>query len=449
MRNGDHKAVLLDKLQRNDASVCVVGLGYVGLPLAIAVAQTGHRVVGLDVRLDVVDGVNAGRPHIADVRPDELMALVRQRRLVATVNAEVLSEADVVIIAVPTPIDEYRIPDLGFVRTAAQDVARAVRPGTLVVLESTTYPGTTEEVLVPEFAARGFTPGQDLFVGYSPERIDPGNETWRVTNTPKVVSALTPESLELVTAFYSSFVEQVVPVSSVQTAEITKLFENIFRCINIALVNEFQQICDGFGIDVWEVIRACATKPYGFMPFYPGPGLGGHCVPVDPFYLAWKAREKNVSTEFIELAGRVNAGMARYIASKAAGLLNSHQKSLNGAKVALIGVAYKKNTADVRESPALRLLDLLVAEGASVSYHDPHVPALNSHFNLESQALNDEYLAAQDCAIIATDHDAIDWGLVIKYSENVLDTRNALGKLRPWLTAAEPATVPEATRDAV
>ena len=305
------------------------------------------------------------------------------------------------------------------------------------MLESTTYPGTTDEILVPEFRKLGFIPGQDLFVGYSPERIDPGNETWNLANTPKVVAALTQDCLELTLAFYGTFVNQLVPVSSLRAAEITKLFENIFRCINIALVNEFAQICDGFDIDVWEVIKACSTKPYGFMSFSPGPGLGGHCVPVDPFYLAWKAREKNVSTEFIELAGRVNAQMPAYITEKAANLLNAQRKSLNGARVALLGVAYKKNTSDIRESPAIKLIDLLVAKGAVVSYHDPHVRALTTGPHLESQALDARYLNAQDCVIITTDHDAIDWSLVLQFAPIVLDTRNVLGRLGPWIGTRE------------
>jgi UDP-N-acetyl-D-glucosamine dehydrogenase len=432
------KAAALDKLERRDASVCIVGLGYVGLPLAIVVAEAGHTVIGIDNNQAVVDSINAGHSLNPDVKPAQLARLVASRRLSASLSFEVARDADVVIIAVPTPIDEYRVPVLRHVKAVVEELSRNVKRGALVVLESTTYPGTTEEILIPEFRKQGFIPGQDLFVGYSPERIDPGNQEWSVGNTPKVVSALTKDCLDLTIAFYSGFVKQLVPVSNLRTAEITKLFENIFRCINIALVNEFQQICDGFDIDVWEVLQACSTKPYGFMSFYPGPGLGGHCVPVDPFYLAWKAREKNLSPEFIELAGRVNAAMPTYIAEKAASLLNSHRKSMNGARVALLGIAYKKNTADVRESPAVKLIDLLRGKGAAVSYHDPHVPAIANGSTMESQPLDAGYLNAQDCVIVTTDHDAIDWNLVRQFGPIVLDTRNVLRRVSPWASEAGP-----------
>jgi len=285
---------------------------------------------------------------------------------------------------------------------------------------------------VPLFRDRGLRPGIDIFVGYSPERIDPGNRAYTLENTPKVVSGLTVDCMEVVIAFYASFVERLVPVSNLRTAEITKLFENIFRIVNIALANEFQMICDGFGIDVWEVIEACSTKPFGFMPFYPGPGMGGHCVPVDPFYLAYKSREKNVPTEFIELAGRINASMPKYVIGRVTKLLNAYQKSLNSARIGLLGVAYKRNTSDVRESPAIRLVELMMEEGALVSYHDPHVTQLEAGGKrMRSQRLTAEYLGALDCAVVITDHDQIDWTLVLQYSPMVLDTRNVLGRLSP------------------
>ncbi|HEX6547449.1 MAG TPA: nucleotide sugar dehydrogenase [Candidatus Dormibacteraeota bacterium] len=425
-----HKAALLPLIQNHEATVCVVGLGYVGLPLAIAIAAAGNQVLGLDLSQRIVDAVNSGRSHIEGIDEVELERVVATGKLVASTHFDDITAAQVAVIAVPTPIDEYRLPDLSYVRAAIGELAPRLKPGSLVILESTTYPGTTEEVILPELRSRGLVPGRDVFVGYSPERIDPGNEKWQLSNTPKVVSGYSNDCVELVIAFYSQFVQNLVPVSNLRTAEITKLFENIFRCVNIALVNEFQQICDGFGIDVWEVIQACSTKPYGFMPFYPGPGLGGHCVPVDPFYLAWKAREKRVSTEFIELAGRVNASMPLYVIGKVNALLNSRQRSLNGARVALLGVAYKKNSSDVRESPAIRIIELLQDRGAVVSYHDPYVPMLESPA-LQSNPLSAEFLAAQDCAIVTTDHDAIDWGLVLQFSPIVLDTRNALGRLSP------------------
>ncbi len=421
---------LLGKLNQRSATVAVVGLGYVGLPLGCALAEAGHRVIGIDLSTERVEGINAGQSHIEDVPPSQVRRLVQEKRLQATSEIEAAAKADVVIIAVPTPIDEYRVPDLGYVRAAALSLANVVGPGTLIVLESTTYPGTTEEVLVPAFIDRGFHPGVDLFVGYSPERIDPGNRDWDISTTPKVVSGLTQSCLELVVALYSSIVKTLVPVTSIRTAEIEKLFENIFRGVNIALVNEFQIICDAFGIDVWEVIRACSTKPYGYMPFYPGPGLGGHCVPVDPFYLAWKARQLNVNTEFIELSGRVNAKMPEYVVQKVERLLNSKQRALNGTKVGLLGVAYKRNSSDVRESPAIKVIELLLKEGAVVSYFDPHVPSVrvNGH-ELHSERSLDDFLVVQEAAVIVTDHDSIDWIKVLEFAPIIVDTRNVMGRL--------------------
>jgi UDP-N-acetyl-D-glucosamine dehydrogenase len=425
-----HKQELLGKLNQRSATVAVVGLGYVGLPLACALAEAGHSVTGIDLSIEKVEGINAGRSHIEDVPPSQLKRLVTERRLRASTEIETAGKADVAIIAVPTPIDEYRVPDLSYVRAAALSLAKVVAPGTLVVLESTTYPGTTEEVLVPAFRDRGYQPGVDLFIGYSPERIDPGNRDWDIRNTPKVVSGLTPSCLELVVALYSSIAKTLVPVSNIRTAEIEKLFENIFRGVNIALVNEFQIICDAFGIDVWEVIRACSTKPYGYMTFYPGPGLGGHCVPVDPFYLAWKARQLNVNTEFIELSGRVNAGMPEYVVRKIDRLLNAKQRSLNSAKVGLLGVAYKKNSSDVRESPAIKVIELLLKEGANVTYYDPHVPSVQvGDHELRSERVLDDFLAAQDAAVIVTDHDSIDWIRVLEFAPIIVDTRNVMGRL--------------------
>jgi len=332
-------AALRKRLEGRRASVAVIGLGYVGLPLATAAAEAGHTVLGVDVSQRRVDQVNAGISTIEDIPSEVVARLVSARHLHATSDYSDLKDVDVAVIAVPTPIDEYRVPDLSFVKAAAEGLARVMQRGSLVILESTSYPGTTEEILVVALRTQDKIPGEGIFVGYSPERIDPGNKNWTITNTPKIVSGLNEQSLELTQAFYGSFIEKLVPVSSLKTAEIAKVFENIFRIVNIALVNEFQIICDSFGIDVWEVIAACSTKPYGFMPFYPGPGLGGHCVPVDPFYLAWKAREKHVNTEFIELAGRINHQMPGYVVGKVASVLNRGGKALLGARVALIGVA--------------------------------------------------------------------------------------------------------------
>ena len=423
---------LIDKLTARQATISVVGLGYVGLPLACALAEAGHHVIGIDAAPGKVDGVNKGRSHIEDISDEQVHRLIESGRLTATSDYAAARASDVAIIAVPTPIDEFRVPDLTYVRSAAESLSGVMPKGSLVVLESTTYPGTTEEVIVAAFRDKGFMPGVDILIGYSPERIDPGNRTWTINNTPKVVCGLTKNCLDATIALYSTIVETLVPVSNIRTAEITKLFENIFRGVNIALVNEFQIICDAFDIDVWEVIQACSTKPYGFTPFYPGPGLGGHCVPVDPFYLAWKARQLDVNTEFIELSGRVNAGMPSYVVSKVARLLNGDRKSLNGARVGLLGVAYKKNSTDVRESPAIKVIELLLEGGAIVTFFDPHVPSLTVNGKeFRSQKVLRDFMAHQDCAIVVADHDSIDWTLVLQYSPIVVDTRNVLGRLSP------------------
>jgi UDP-N-acetyl-D-glucosamine dehydrogenase len=428
----ERKESLVAKLTERSATVAVVGLGYVGLPLACALAEAGHQVMGIDSSSAKVDGIKQGRSHIEDV-PSELVGrLVESGRLTATTDYEAARVADAAIIAVPTPIDEFRVPDLTYVRLAAHRLSEVMPKGSLVVLESTTYPGTTEEVLVPAFRDKGYMPGVDIFIGYSPERIDPGNKTWDIRNTPKVVCGLTKSCMDVTIALYGTIVDQLVPVSNIRTAEITKLFENIFRGVNIALVNEFQVICDAFDIDVWEVIQACSTKPYGFTPFYPGPGLGGHCVPVDPFYLAWKARQLDVNTEFIELSGRINAGMPSYVVRKVTRLLNANHRALNGSRVGLLGVAYKKNSSDVRESPAIKIIELLLAEGATVAYHDPHVPSLTvSERELRSDRVLRDFLAVQDCAIVVADHDSIDWTLVLEFAPIIVDTRNVLGRLHP------------------
>lgn len=427
------KTALLDTLHGRRARVAVIGLGYVGLPLAVAVARAGHSVIGVDPDTERVAAINEGRSHIGDVTDTALASLVRAGQLSATTSYAHAQGAGVAVIAVPTPIDRHRMPDLSYVRAAAESIAAVMERGSLVILESTTYPGTTEELVIPALEECGLQPGQDVFVGYSPERIDPGNGRYTITNTCKVVAGLTDDCRDLAAAFYASFVEELVVVSSLKTAEMTKLFENIFRIVNIALANEFQVICDKFGIDVWEVIDACSTKPYGYLPFYPGPGLGGHCVPIDPFYLAWKAREVRAQTEFIELAGRINAGVPEYVVSKVLRALNAKRVALAGSRVAVLGVAYKKNTSDVRESPAIPIIEQLQAGSAVVSYHDPHVPRLCLDVGeLHSQPLSADYLANQDCTLIVADHDDIDWLLVLRHAETVVDTRNALRRVVPF-----------------
>jgi UDP-N-acetyl-D-glucosamine dehydrogenase len=435
-------AGLLDRLEARHSRVAIIGLGYVGLPLAAAAARAGHTVVGIDADPDRVATVNRGLSHIEDIEDSVVAGLVGERRLSASTSYSAAAGCDVAVIAVPTPIDRHRVPNLSYVRSAAGSIATVLAPGSLLVLESTTYPGTTEEVIVPALEQRGLRPGRDVFVGYSPERIDPSNGLFTIANTPKVIAGLTQDCLHATATFYATFVERLVPVSSLKAAEVTKLFENIFRVVNIALANEFQVICDRFGIDVWEVIDACSTKPYGYMAFYPGPGLGGHCVPVDPFYLAWKAREVRAQTEFIELAGRINAAMPDYVVGKVAGALNGRQRSLSGSSVGILGVAYKRNTRDVRESPAVPIVEQLLAAGASVSYHDPHVPEFPIQGKeLRSQPLSQEYLAAQDCVLIVTDHDTIDWALVVANAKAVVDTRNAFKHASPFtapLAGGEP-----------
>lgn len=432
MARSPSRQALADLIAGRQATVAVVGLGYVGLPLAVAVAEAGFHVIGIDRDAEKVRALQGGRSYVEDVEAGDIERLVAQKRLHFCTDGEAATPASVALIAVPTPIDETQLPDLRFVRDAAQRVAGIVRPPAVVILESTVYPGATEEILAPVFEARGWIPGRDIFLGYSPERIDPGNELWRIGNTPKIIAGLTADCLDVAVAFYATFVTRLVPVSNIRTAETAKLFENTFRMVNIALVNEFKVICDAFGIDAWEALGACKTKPYGFMPFQPGPGLGGHCIPVDPFYLAWKAREKQVPTEFIELAGRINGAMPAYVVGQAAALLNAQGRALNGSRVALLGAAYKRNSSDVRESPAIRVAQLLLNAGAIVTYHDPHVPSLRvDSVELRSEAWAPEYLSGQDCIIVITDHDAIDWTQMVPYAHKVVDTRNALGRLQP------------------
>lgn len=432
MSRSPYRQPLAELIAGRETPVVVVGLGYVGLPLAVAVAAAGFPTIGIDQDRDKVKALWQGRSYIPDVESAEVERLVAHGRLAFSTDYADAATARVALVAVPTPIDGARVPDLCHVEEAATGLARIMPASSLVVLESTVYPGATEEVLAPAFAARGRSVGREIFLAYSPERIDPGNPTWNLGNTPKIVAGLTKDCLELAIAFYGAFVDQLVPVSNVRTAETAKLFENTFRMVNIAMVNEFQVICDAFGIDVWEALGACKTKPYGFMAFQPGPGLGGHCIPVDPFYLAWKAREKHVSTEFIDLAGRVNDAMPAYVVGLVARLLNAQQRAVNGSRIALLGASYKRNSSDLRESPALRIIELLLEAGATVTYHDPHAPSLR-HKNAEmiSQPLTVDYLDRQDCVVVVTDHDAIDWTLVMEYAPKVIDSRNALGRLQP------------------
>jgi UDP-N-acetyl-D-glucosamine dehydrogenase len=403
----------------------VVGLGYVGLPLAVTFAEAGVPVLGLDAVQSKVDRVNAGESYIEDVPSARLAPVVGSGTMRATTSWDDLRGVDAVLICLPTPLTEHREPDLSAVLGAAESLSRRLRPGHLVVLESTTYPGTTRDELAPVLERSGLRAGRDFNLAFSPERVDPGREDWTTATTPKVIGGLTPACTRRAMDVYGLACERLVPVGSPEVAELTKLLENIFRSVNIALVNELAMLCDRMGIDVWDVIDAAATKPFGFMPFRPGPGLGGHCIPIDPFYLTWKAREFDLHTEFIELAGKVNSQMPQFCVGKVARALNSHRKALNGSRVLVVGVAYKANVNDTRESPALKVIELLRGEGALVEYHDPHVAALPK-LGLESGALDAETIDAYDVVVVVTAHEGIDWEMVGREAALVVDLRNVV-----------------------
>jgi UDP-N-acetyl-D-glucosamine dehydrogenase len=406
--------------------VAIVGAGYVGLPLAQVFAEAGVPVVLVDVDATRVAAIERGESYVEDVASAALAPLVQAGTLAATTDYDGVRDTDAILIALPTPLSANREPDLSFVVDAAERVGERIRKGHIVALESTTYPGTTREELLPRLSAGGLEVGQDFFLAFSPERVDPGRTDWTVKTTPKIVGGITPACTERACALYRKAIDTVIPVSSPEAAELTKLLENIFRAVNIALVNELAQLCDRMSVDVWEVVEAAATKPFGFMSFKPGPGLGGHCLPVDPFYLAWKAREYDFYTEFVELAGKINENMPYFCLEKITRALNSDEKSVKGSRVHVVGVAYKADVADLRESPALKLIELLRAEGAQVSYHDPHVPELPAH-DLRSQDL-DGSLEGADCVAIVTAHSEIDYADLAKRAKLVVDFRNATGR---------------------
>jgi UDP-N-acetyl-D-glucosamine dehydrogenase len=405
--------------------VAIVGLGYVGLPLATTFASAGVPVLGLDAVDEKVDMVNSGCSYIPDVSSGELLPLTSSGLMRATTDWGEIGAADAIVICVPTPLTEHREPDLSAVLGAAERLAEHLRPGQLVVLESTTYPGTTRDELAPALERSGLRAGRDFHLAFSPERVDPSRRDWTTATTPKVVGGLTPECTRRAMELYGRACGELVPVSSPEVAEMTKLLENIFRSVNIALVNELAMLCDRMAIPVWEVIDAAATKPFGFMPFRPGPGLGGHCIPIDPFYLTWKAREFDFHTEFIELAGKVNSQMPAFCVAKAVRALNSRRRALNGSRVLVVGVAYKADVSDTRESPALRVIDLLREGGAEVAYHDPHVRELSSH-GLVSKALTPDLLRGSDVAVVVTAHTLTDWELVARHAPLVVDLRNVV-----------------------
>jgi UDP-N-acetyl-D-glucosamine dehydrogenase len=421
---------LLQKIESRAARVGVIGLGYVGLPLAARAGRVGFSVLGFDVNAEKVASLNDGMSYIGDVSSAEVAELRERGQLEATADFRGLRSCDVVIVCVPTPLNSTRDPDISFIERAAEDIARVLRSGQLVILESTTYPGTTEEVLQPLLESTGLKTGEDVFLAFSPERIDPGQTSskgYTVENTPKVVGGVTPACTELAVAFYATITSRVVPVSSPRAAELTKLFENIFRSVNIALVNELALLCDRMGLNVWEVIDAAATKPFGFMRFTPGPGLGGHCIPVDPFYLTWKAREFDLTTRFIELAGEVNTQMPHHVHDLVARALNRQRKALNGANVALLGVAYKPDVDDYRESPIFKVMELLAADGAEIVTVDPHVGRFEDHHGrvYETTPLSDRLLDRADCVVIITNHSAFDYERIVARARAVVDTRNA------------------------
>ena len=428
--DGSARQQLLDRIHDRSAVVGLIGLGYVGLPLAMEFAKAGFHVIGFDVSERVVKLLMSGQSHIQDVPSSEVAALVRSGAFEATTDENRLSEADGISIAVPTPLGKTRDPDMSYVIAATETATRQAHRGMAIVLESTTYPGTTREILVPQLERRGFTVGEDVFVAFSPERVDPGNPVYVTKNTPKVVGGITPACTELATALYGSCIDRIVSVSSPEAAELTKLLENTFRSVNIGLVNEMAIVCDKLGVDVWEVIDAAGTKPFGFMKFTPGPGIGGHCIPLDPHYLAWKMRTLNYKTRFIDLASEINSQMPAYVVEKVAHALNDDRKAVNGSNIVVLGVAYKRDIDDMRESPALDVIRLLEEQGASVAYHDPHVPVIREDGQVrQGVELTPQRLADADAVVIVTDHRAIDYQMVMNNASLIVDTRNATAKL--------------------
>jgi UDP-N-acetyl-D-glucosamine dehydrogenase len=417
---------LLKKIESKQAKLGVIGLGYVGLPLAVEFARAGFPVVGYDVDQKKVADLMAGRSYIPDVPSAHLAEVLKSGKFMATTDPKQLGDVDIIDICVPTPLRKTKDPDMTYVVQAVEVTAAVLRKGQLIILESTTYPGTTVEVVQPTLAAKGFKPGVDFYLAFSPERVDPGNPNYQTKNIPKVVGGINEDSTRAAVAFYAQVMDTVIPVSSPSVAEMVKLLENTFRAVNIGLVNELAQMCHRMDLDVWEVIDAAKTKPFGFMPFYPGPGLGGHCIPIDPHYLSWKARQYNFEARFIDLAGNVNAGMPEFVVQLIIDALNSQRKSLNGARVHIIGAAYKRDVNDLRESPALDVLELLAKRGAIVSYTDPYVPELR-HAHLDLKTVDEKKMhEGVDCGVIVTDHKVFDYHAMVNRFPLLVDTRNAL-----------------------
>ena len=418
---------LSGRLDKRTARIGVIGLGYVGLPLAVEFAKAGFRVTGFEIDAKRAATLNRGVSYIQDVPTAEVRTLVKEGRLRATLDFDELTRMDAIDICVPTPLRKTRDPDVSYIVAAVQAIVPRLKRGQLIVLESTTYPGTTDELVLPMLQEHGLAVGKDFFLAFSPERVDPGNAKYQTRNIPKVVGGVTPTCTTMVAEPYATVMDQVVPVSSTQVAEMVKLLENTFRSVNIGLVNEIALMCDKMGVDVWEVIDAAATKPFGFMPFYPGPGLGGHCIPIDPFYLSWKARQSGFECRFIELAGNVNSGMPYHVTKRVYEALNSIRKPLRGSKILVVGVAYKADIDDVRESPSLDIMEILEKDGAKVSYADPYVPRIRHNgSNLNARPLSASAIRAADCVVIATAHKTLDYALIAKHARTIVDSRNAL-----------------------
>ena len=418
---------LLSRLKRKNFTAAVIGLGYVGLPLAVEYADAGINVIGIDIDGVKVRTIREGKSYIGDVPSETIKRVVEAGLLRTTTDFSALAEADTVNICVPTPLRKTKDPDLSYIVSAAEQVAKYIHKDMLIVLESTTYPGTTEEVLVPMFEKKGFKVGRDIFLAFSPERVDPGNPQYTTKNIPKVVGGVTERCSKMAATLYGGVLQNVHPVSCSVVAEMVKLLENTFRSVNIGLVNEIALMCDRMGIDVWEVVDAAKTKPFGFMAFYPGPGIGGHCIPLDPFYLSWKAKQYGFESRFIELAGVINGQMPHFVVGKVVDALNRFRKSINGAKILILGVAYKRNISDVRESPALDIIQLLANKGAILSYCDPHVPVLDEHgIRMKAEKFSASAIRKADCVVLIADHDKFDYRMVARESKVVVDTRNAL-----------------------
>jgi UDP-N-acetyl-D-glucosamine dehydrogenase len=429
-------ASLLEKIETRRARTGVVGLGYVGLPLAVELAKSGFHATGIDLDDRKVDAINAGRSYIPDVATADVKALHDAGTLDATTDFAVVAELDTINICVPTPLRKTKDPDMSYIVSAVEAIAKHLHPGMLIVLESTTYPGTTDEVVQPLLEATGLNAGVDFFIAFSPERVDPGNPTFHTHNVPKVVGGLTPDCAKLAGALYGSAIQTIVPVSSTRVAEMVKLLENTFRAVNIGLVNELALMCDRMNIDVWEVVDAAKTKPFGFMAFYPGPGLGGHCIPIDPFYLSWKAKQSGFDPRFIELAGHINGGMPHYVVDKVMDALNTRRKAINGSRVLVAGVAYKRDIDDMRESPALDVMHLLEEKGATVDYADPYVPEVHARewpgrHDIKAVDLTRASLKQYDCVVIVTDHKSFDYEAMVAEADVIVDTRNAIKKPYP------------------